>query len=537
MRRTIAIAVMGGVMLGGAVATPAFAAAHGAGKPAGKTRSIASEEAARARKTIQAATAAAATRTVVYDGYQFAVPASWPVYRLDEHPQTCVRYDVHAVYLGPPGPDMRCAASIVGRTQTVSFIPSQAAATGPRAGGSQRPDGAGGTAIQRLPALGTIITQDSVTHELQVALGPSAAAATVTGTYGTDPASVKQILDSLRVAPSGSVPTVQSAPAQPSQPSSSRAAALFAGHAPSKHKKAAKATAKHKKAAAAPKPAKHKKAAKAKAAKHKKPVPAKPAPSATSSSWQGVPDHWPVQIIQPAPPPKKPQPVTTVPVGGFDTCAAPSLATMKTWRAAYSAVGIYIGGTNAGCAQANLSASWTQSAAGLGYGMLPTYVGPQAPCWSGRGVLIKPSTAAADGEAAGADAVSRAKTYGLGAGSPIYYDMEAYIGSASCTTAVLTFLSAWDQQVNALGYVSGVYSSELSGIKDLQAATVAKAGGFTAPNAIWIAQWDNVASLVDGTLSWPLTERSKQYGGPADVTVGGITLDIDRDIAGGPLAR
>ncbi len=45
-------------------------------------------------------------KTVVYGGYQFQVPASWPVYRLDEHPQTCVRYDVHAVYLGKPGPDM-----------------------------------------------------------------------------------------------------------------------------------------------------------------------------------------------------------------------------------------------------------------------------------------------------------------------------------------------------------------------------------------------------------------------------------------------
>ena len=64
-------------------------------------------------------------KTVVYHGYEFQVPAGWPVYRLDEHPTTCVRYDVHAVYLGTPGVNMQCPAGLVGRTQTVSVIPSR----------------------------------------------------------------------------------------------------------------------------------------------------------------------------------------------------------------------------------------------------------------------------------------------------------------------------------------------------------------------------------------------------------------------------
>ncbi|HEY0935699.1 MAG TPA: DUF1906 domain-containing protein, partial [Trebonia sp.] len=470
--------------------------------------------------------AAAAARIVVYDGFEFTAPASWPVYRLDEHPQTCVRYDVHAIYLGTPGADMRCAAGLIGRTQTVSFIPSQPAATGAAAGRAGRPDGGGGTAIQRLPALDTTITQDTVAHELQVALGP----ASVTGTYGTDSASVKQILDSLRAAPSGAASTAQSAPAQSSKPASSREKSLFTGPAPATPGQAKSRSKSKSESKAKSKPKSTSKA------KPKKAAPAKPAPSATSSSWQGVPAHWPIQIIQPTPPPP-PQPVATVPVSGFDTCAAPSLATMKAWRAAYAAAGVYIGGVNTGCAQANLSASWTQSVGGLGYGMLPVYVGPQAPCWDHRGVLVNPATAVADGKAAGTNAVNRARAYGLSTGSPIYYDMEAYVGSAGCTTAVLTFLGAWDQQVNASGYLSGVYSSELSGIRDLQAATAGRMAGFTPPNAIWIAQWDNVASLIDGTLAWPLTDRSKQYGGPANVTVGGITLNIDRDFVGGPVAR
>ena len=108
MRRAIAATVMGGLLLGGAVATPSVAAVR------------------RARQ----AQPATAMKTVVYAGYEFQVPASWPVYRLDEHPETCVRYDVHAVYLGTPGQDMRCAAGLVGRTQTVSFIPGKGAATG-----------------------------------------------------------------------------------------------------------------------------------------------------------------------------------------------------------------------------------------------------------------------------------------------------------------------------------------------------------------------------------------------------------------------
>src|ERR1700753_4214148 len=118
MRRAIAAAVTGGLVLGGALTTPAFASVHNPGKTAKKPSAT-----AKGKK-------AASTKTVVYAGYAFQVPASWPVYRLDEHPQTCVRYDVHAVYLGTPGANMRCPAGLIGRTQTVSFIPPARAATG-----------------------------------------------------------------------------------------------------------------------------------------------------------------------------------------------------------------------------------------------------------------------------------------------------------------------------------------------------------------------------------------------------------------------
>jgi hypothetical protein len=512
MRRAIAAAVMGGLVLGGAAATPSVAAARGEGKgPAkagqaaaakpradsklttdGKTRAHAKPKAH--AKSKAPAKPATGMRTVVYEGYEFQVPASWPVYRLDEHPQTCVRYDVHAVYLGTPGTDMRCAAGLVGQTQTVSFIPGKGAASGPaagHAGHSAAAGQAGGTELQQLSAVHGTVTQNAVRHKLEVTLG-SAQGATVLGTYGTDPGIVEQVLNTLHPAPAGTAPTAQSARAAVSPAAPAAVAA------------AAQAT-----------------------------------PAYTT--WHGVPAHWPVQIVSPSPSPTppqpKPQPTPLQPVSGFDTCAAPSTSTMRAWRSVYAAVGVYIGGANAACAQGNLSAGWIQTVAGMGWGVLPTYVGPQAPCWGGgRGVLIDPGKAVAEGNAAAADAISDARAVGLAAGAPIYYDMEAYNGGTTCKSAVLNFLGAWDSQVAAAGFVTGVYSSQASGIVDMQAAAASQTPGFTPPDALWIALWDNVSSLSDGNLTWPLTDRTKQFSGNVNQTIGGITLNIDKDLVGGPVA-
>ena len=160
MRRAIAATVMGGLLLGGAVATPAVAAARGDGNVPSKARSAAPAKPHAGGKagpgrvgkaaTSKATTGKAVTgkpgskkagramKTVAYAGYEFQVPASWPVYRLDEHPRTCVRYDVHAVYLGRPGPDMRCAAGLIGRTQTVSLIPGRGVTAGSATGPQRR---------------------------------------------------------------------------------------------------------------------------------------------------------------------------------------------------------------------------------------------------------------------------------------------------------------------------------------------------------------------------------------------------------------
>jgi hypothetical protein len=257
---------------------------------------------------------------------------------------------------------------------------------------------------------------------------------------------------------------------------------------------------------------------------------AAPAPK-TYTRWRGVPSNWPTEIV------RLPQPLSH-PVGGFDACTAPSLATMRVWRRAYAAVGAYIGGVNAACAYGNLSATWIRSVAAMGWGVLPTYVGPQAPCWDGgNGVRIRPGRAAAQGHAAGLDAVRDARYFGLAAGSPIYYDMEAYVGGTTCKQGVLAFLGAWDRAVAASGYVTAVYSSRDSGIANIEEWTAGCNPGFTPPDAIWVALWDGVPSLAGDRVAWPLTERSKQYSGNVRATVGGITLNIDKDVVGGPVAR
>jgi len=264
----------------------------------------------------------------------------------------------------------------------------------------------------------------------------------------------------------------------------------------------------------------------------------KPVPSAPPTPTPTPKPTGPVLADNPVPAPPT-TPGSTRP--GFDTCAAPSLSTMKAWRAKYAATAIYIGGQMMGCGQSNLSASWIQQAKAMGWALMPTFVGLQAPCdtFSGK---INPKQAAAQGTAAANQAVAAATSYGLGKGSPIYYDMEGYgRTNAGCHTAVMTFLDAWTRQLEAVNYVPGVYSSADAAIKDLQTTTTIAGHPLAEPKAIWIALWDNAADL-DGTpyvtsAVWPNASRAKQYQGNKTVKVGGVSLQIDADMVAGPVVR
>jgi hypothetical protein len=65
-------------------------------------------------------------KTIRYHGHTVAVPVSWPVYDLARDPQTCVRFDRHAVYLGVPGAQQRCPAHAAGHTSAMLLEPDRA---------------------------------------------------------------------------------------------------------------------------------------------------------------------------------------------------------------------------------------------------------------------------------------------------------------------------------------------------------------------------------------------------------------------------
>jgi len=107
---------------------------------------------------------------VHYQSVTFQVPSNWPVYDLAQDPTRCVRYDVHAVYLGHEGSTPNCPAHLVGRTDTVRVEPLDASSEPQAAQATQSatisgqpvhvdPSGAtSGTLVVSFDSLGVIAT-------------------------------------------------------------------------------------------------------------------------------------------------------------------------------------------------------------------------------------------------------------------------------------------------------------------------------------------------------------------------------------------
>ncbi len=241
---------------------------------------------------------------------------------------------------------------------------------------------------------------------------------------------------------------------------------------------------------------------------------------------------------------------------GFDVCSTPSASDMAAWgeSSPYAAIGIYIGGANAACIGGNLNATWVSSESAAGWHMIPTYVGLQGPLVGGKPssscggcapMSATAATAATQGTAAAQDAVAQAQALGIGAGNPIYYDIEQYTRSATATGAVLAFLQAWTQQLHVSGYLSGVYSSGSSGITDL---VDAYGTTYAEPDELWTASWDSSPPATPPTSpanpwvpssDWLGGHQLLQYysdpHGKAE-KYGGVTIGVDRDFVDAPTA-
>jgi len=242
----------------------------------------------------------------------------------------------------------------------------------------------------------------------------------------------------------------------------------------------------------------------------------------------------------------KPAPNPSTPPQGFDTCAAPSLSTMQTWwdNSPFTSVGIYIGGANRGCAQPNLTSSWIQSSNAMGWGMIPIWVGPQAPCSTLSSTKLTTDSFGAflQGVTEGNSAADRMTSFGIPSGhfATVYYDMEAYSRDTTCIAAVQGFMDGWTYQLNGRGYLAGFYSSQCSGIVD--AAAVYNTAKYRL-NAIWIAAWNNTPNIYGFTgscalsdLLWNQHQRVHQYIGGHNEAYGGVTINIDTNAVDGPTA-
>ncbi|MFH9347821.1 DUF1906 domain-containing protein [Kitasatospora sp. NPDC017646] len=227
---------------------------------------------------------------------------------------------------------------------------------------------------------------------------------------------------------------------------------------------------------------------------------------------------------------------------GFDACSAPPAEALDVWRTAspYGAVNIYSSGSQRACEQPRLTPQWVASVRAMGWKLVPTHVGLQAPCAErpDKPLRIDPDRAEEQGGQEAGEAAAALGELGLGPGSPVYLDIESYpVGDAVCSRAVVDFTVGWTRALRAAGYRSGFYSSMSSGIADLVAA--ARAGRAPLPDAIWYARWDGRPTTT-GQPGLPddlwAGHRIHQHRGSADETYGGVTLSVDPDALDGLVA-
>lgn len=152
-----------------------------------------------------AAASTTTSQTINYHGYEFQVPASWPVYDLTADPSRCVLFNQHAVYLGTPGTAQHCPTRAYGRTEAVLVQPEQ----------STIPAGTTELGSDTASFSGALSTNETVGHTVRFAApGPGVQ---VTATYGNDASQIRSILAGAKMtakttakAPTFSAPALAS---------------------------------------------------------------------------------------------------------------------------------------------------------------------------------------------------------------------------------------------------------------------------------------------------------------------------------------
>ena len=222
----------------------------------------------------------------------------------------------------------------------------------------------------------------------------------------------------------------------------------------------------------------------------------------------------------------------------FDTCEAPSLEEMRAWHGTspYGSVAVYIGGDARACRNAALDGpGWVTSVLQEGWGIIPVYVGPQAPCSDFR-ARINWDHYEMHGLFAGFEAAQRARAAGLPEGSPIYLDIEAWTAQDwACDNAVRGFIDNWVEGVHFFGYGAGLYATPSTGIR----VEAEDPGPHRhRVDAIWVARWNGSPGIYETPVADAYTgRRIHQYNGDHAETWGGVTMNVDSNLVEGPVAR
>jgi hypothetical protein len=235
----------------------------------------------------------------------------------------------------------------------------------------------------------------------------------------------------------------------------------------------------------------------------------------------------------------------------FDTCFLPHPSETETWwgNSPYYELGIYIGGNNSGCRvhnQEHLNTSWVSTVRGQGWNLIPTWVGPQAPCTTQNFYTMSsdPEVAFAEGRFEAGEAATAARNLGLTSqdlgGTVIYYDMEPYPNNPECRETVKSFMAGWASRLHELGNQAGAYGAACASY----VTDWVLAAPYTV-DQIWPAAWIHPAYNPDATVwnvscldnsLWSNHQRIRQYAGDHNERWGNITLYIDSNIVDGRVA-
>jgi probable HAF family extracellular repeat protein len=225
---------------------------------------------------------------------------------------------------------------------------------------------------------------------------------------------------------------------------------------------------------------------------------------------------------------------------------AQSLSFMQAWMSSspYYDVGVYLpGAPNRGTDPA-LNSTWVQGTVQQGWGIIPIWVGLQAPCVIQTGLShFGPTAAEASNQGAeeADQAVAAAQTLGLST-TIIYKDIENYNPSGSCSPVVQAFVDAWDTEIHVhSGYATGagVYANYIPINQDIATVSV-------IPDDIWITRTSSPPKATIWNLgvpdkNWPNNQRMHQFLiDQPNVQFGGTTLlsgKLDDDIVNATIAN